>query len=101
MRIPTEPTRFLPLLVFGPLAAAACVVCFVHDVPAPTITFGVALFAGAAAACAAAWKGERWRLLLALAAGAAVSAAFLTFGIGATISVGAWLVDPCTGPCPP
>jgi hypothetical protein len=101
MRVPTEPARFLPLLVFSPLGAAASVAVFVRDVPAASVTLGVAILAGAVAACAAAWNGERWVLLLALAAGAGASAAFLSFGIGATISVGAWLVDPCTGPCPP
>jgi hypothetical protein len=97
----SEPSRFLPLLFFGPFCAAACVALFVRDVPAASLTIGTALLAGAAVACAAAWKGERWQLLLMLGAGAAVSAAFLTFGIGATLGVGAWLVDPCSGSCLP
>ena len=91
----------MPLLFFGPLCAAACVALFVRDVPAASLTVGTAVLAGAAAACAAAWKGERWQLLALLSFGAAVSAAFLTFGIGATLAVGAWLVDPCSGSCPP
>lgn len=101
MHAPSEPARFLPLLVFGPLGAAACVALLIRGVPAASITLGTAMVAGAAAACAAAWKGERWQLLVLLGVGAAVSAAFLTFGLGATLAVGAWLVDPCTGPCPP
>jgi hypothetical protein len=97
----SEPGRFLPLLFFGPLCAAAFVALFVRDVPAASVTIGTALLAGAAAACAAAWKGERWQLLAVVGIGAAASAAFLTFGIGATLGVGAWLVDPCSGSCVP
>jgi len=101
MHASSEPGRFLPLLLFGPLCAAACVALFVRDVPAASLVVGTAALAGAAAACAAAWKGERWQLLVLLGIGAAVSAAFLTFGIGATLAVGGWLVDPCSGSCPP
>ena len=101
MHASSEPGRFLPLLFFGPLCAAACVALFVRDVPGPSLLVGTAALAGAAAACAAAWKGERWQLLVLLGIGAAVSAAFLTFGIGATLAVGGWLVDPCNGNCPP
>jgi hypothetical protein len=97
----TESSRFLPLLFFGPLCAAVCVALFVRDVPAASLTIGTALLAGAAAACAAAWKGERWQRLLMVGIGAAAIAAFLTFGIGATLGVGAWLVDPCNGSCLP
>lgn len=101
MHASSEPGRFLPLLLFGPLCAAACVALFVRDVPAASLTVGTALLAGAAAACAAAWRGERWQLLVMLGIGAAVIAAFLTFSLGATLGIGAWLVDPCSGSCMP